>query len=578
MNNLYTGERNFQMLISMLKAFEIKNVIASPGTTNVAFVASIQGDPFFKIYSAPDERSAAYMACGFAAEKNEPVVLTCTGATASRNYLSGLTEAFYRKLPIIAVTSAQHPGYIGQLAPQAIDRSSVQNDIAVLSVQIPPISSYEDEWYCNLKLNQALQEIKKGPVHINIVAELCNDFNVKKLPETRIIRRIERDEKYPELDNRKVAVFVGNHLVFSPKLEEAVDRFCEIYNAVVFCDHTSNYHGKYSIQFNLISDQIEFKSQINQIDVLIDIGEVSGAYMSLNPNEVWRIDRNGLIQDRFKKLKYVFNMDEIDFFEHYSKKDYSMTIDYYKKCKALYDSIYKSIPELPFSNIWIAKTMASMLPENCNLHLGILNTLRSWNFFEISKTINCFCNTGGFGIDGPLSTLLGCSIANPQKINYCFLGDLAFFYDMNSLGNHNVGNNIRILLINNGVGVEFRNYNHLAYQFGEAANEFIAAAGHYGKKSRCLVKHYAEDLGFEYLSADGKEAFLQQVDKFVSQERTEKPILFEVFTDEKDESDALKIMNHIIVDVPSVSEIAKSFAKDLLGQKGIDTVKRIIGR
>ena len=53
-----------------------------------------------------------------------------------------------------------------------------------------------------------------------------------------------------------------------------------------------------------------------------------------------------------QKLKYVFNMNEIDFFEHYSKKDNSMTIDYYKKCKALYDSIYKSIPELPFSNTY----------------------------------------------------------------------------------------------------------------------------------------------------------------------------------------------------------------------------------
>ena len=65
-------------------------------------------------------------------------------------------------------------------------------------------------------------------------------------------------------------------------------------------------------------------------------------------------------------------------------------------------------------------------------------------------------NTGGFGIDGSLSTIIGAALANKEIIHYCVLGDLAFFYDMNALGNHNVGNNVRILLVNNGRGTEFR--------------------------------------------------------------------------------------------------------------------------
>ena len=77
------------------------------------------------------------MACGLAAESGEVVALSCTGATASRNYIPGLTEAFYRKLPILAITSTQHTGRIGQLKPQVIDRSVIQKDIAVLSVYIP---------------------------------------------------------------------------------------------------------------------------------------------------------------------------------------------------------------------------------------------------------------------------------------------------------------------------------------------------------------------------------------------------------------------------------------------------------
>ena len=98
--NYYTAERNVQIIISLLKANGIKRVVASPGTTNMTFIGSIQQDPFFEIFSSVDERSAAYLACGMAAETNEPVVLSCTGATASRNYMPGLTEAFYRKLPV----------------------------------------------------------------------------------------------------------------------------------------------------------------------------------------------------------------------------------------------------------------------------------------------------------------------------------------------------------------------------------------------------------------------------------------------------------------------------------------------
>ena len=96
----YSVEENVQLLVAHLKAHNIKKVIASPGTQHMAFLGSIQFDGSFEIYSCVDERSAAYMACGMAAESGKPVVLSCTGATASRNYMPGLTEAFYNKIPI----------------------------------------------------------------------------------------------------------------------------------------------------------------------------------------------------------------------------------------------------------------------------------------------------------------------------------------------------------------------------------------------------------------------------------------------------------------------------------------------
>lgn len=117
-----------------MKAHGVKKVIASPGNTNISFVGSIQDDPYFQVYSCVDERSAAYMACGLAEESGEPVALSCTGATAARNYPSGLTEAYYRKLPILAITSSQPLGRVGQLFPQFTDRNVLFNDIATMSI------------------------------------------------------------------------------------------------------------------------------------------------------------------------------------------------------------------------------------------------------------------------------------------------------------------------------------------------------------------------------------------------------------------------------------------------------------
>ena len=93
--------------MALIKAHNIKRAIVSPGSTNISFAASLMYDSDIEVYSAVDERSAAYMACGLAASTGEPVIISCTGATAARNYVPGLTEAFYRHLPILAVTSSQ---------------------------------------------------------------------------------------------------------------------------------------------------------------------------------------------------------------------------------------------------------------------------------------------------------------------------------------------------------------------------------------------------------------------------------------------------------------------------------------
>lgn len=243
------------------------------------------------------------------------------------------------------------------------------------------------------------------------------------------------------------------------------------------------------------------------------------------------------------------------------------------------EAMKEKMPELPFSNIWMAQHMVDKLPKDCELHLGIYHSLRSWNFFKLPEGIHAKCNVGGFGIDGGVSTMMGASFAHPDKLFVGIFGDLAFFYDMNVVGNRHVGNNVRLLLINNGKGNEFRNYNHPCYFLGEEADRYIAAAGHYGNKSHRLVKDYATDLGYEYLSASNKDEFNMVVDRFLIPNLTDKPMLLEVFTETNDESYALEQILNILVDSKQkIKRAIKNTAKEILGDNGISFIKKAMKR
>ena len=574
----YTTERNNQIVIELLKYHGIKKIIVSPGATNVSFVASIQNDSFFELYSSVDERSAAYIACGLAEESGEAVALSCTGATASRNYFPGLTEAYYRKLPILAITSTMPIDRIGHNIPQMIDRTNVTNDIAKGSYYIPMVDHDDDEWKCTVAVNEAILELSHhgdGPVHMNVETRQSGTFDVSRIDYVQPIDRIESIDcmdGVPNLDKKKIAIFVGAHSKWSDELLAAVDRFCRCYNAIVIGDHTSNYKGAYFVPSSLVTNQRNKKEIFQKIDLMIHLGNVSGSYLSISPKEVWRVCTDGKLCDTFRKLRYVFEMEEVEFFEQLTIGKEEQDTTWFKLWRDEYNSLRNNIHDIPFSNVWIAKQLSMSLPENSILHLGILNSLRSWNYFEIPKTVFAYSNTGGFGIDGIMSSALGASLATNNMV-FCILGDLAFFYDMNSLGNRILRENLRIMIINNGHGQEFLTYGHRASQFGNVTEKYIAAAGHYGNKSRTLIKHYAEDLGFKYISADSEESFEEVYKQFVTSNYIGAPIIFEIFTNDEDEREATRLITGINGE-PNNSN--KGLARQILGEKGVKALKGLL--
>jgi 2-succinyl-5-enolpyruvyl-6-hydroxy-3-cyclohexene-1-carboxylate synthase len=561
----FTNEKNALILLSHLKQAGIRYIIASPGNTNSAFIGSAQNDPYFKIISVVDERSAAYVAVGYCSKLNEPVVISCTGATASRNYMPALTEAFYRKLPILAVTSSQRLSRAGHLHAQFIDRTQVPKDVVKSSHVLPIVKDQDDYWHCEIESNRALAHVlcaDKGPVHINLPTTFEKPFNTNSIPVAKYIKVIDCNKDYPCIKG-KIAIFIGSISYLNDEVTKKIENFSKKYKAPVFVDHTSNYRGLNAINLSLLGAQDKINKSFYQPDVMIHIGEITGDYYTLNfgGRETWRVSLDGQIIDTFKSLKYVFKSSLIEFFSIYTTKSSNDNSgDYLNLVKEAVDNIHHSTPDLPFSNMSIAKYLCKELTGRWNVHLAILNSLRVWNFFQVSDYIKISSNVGGFGIDGPLSTAMGEASAMPEVPHLTVVGDLAFFYDINILGNKNIPNNMCIILINNGEGFEFKQFNHHAAMFGQSVESFISASGHNGQKSKSLIKGFAESLNFDYFSASDSDEFKAVFTTFVETHDQRKTII-ECFVDSSCENEALKLISNISSDK---GYIAKKAMKNIV--------------
>lgn len=585
----YTDARNAQLVIALLKEYGIRNIIASPGTTNVPFVYSVQNDSFFNIYSAIDERSAAYMACGLAAESGEPVVLSCTGATASRDYMPGLTEAFYRKLPVLALTSMHFTEDIGNLSTQILDRSVIPNDIARYHTSLEMIENERMAKDEELRINIALSELTRdggGPVAVQLITDGNYTFSATSLPKVNRINRFlpEKISEWPELpDNAKIAVLLGVHRTFSATESEMLEHFVETHDAVVFSDISSGYHGKFAFGSALACIQLQnnpIRSAFEP-DLVIHVGEMTGDYNTMGfltglNCPVWRVSLDGEFRQHFARLENVFQCSIEFFFSHYASNKY-VESGYRTKWENYDIQLRKRMPEFPFSNIWMAQQLHSMIPAGSIVHPAILSSLSSWDYFPLSKDVRSSANVGGFGIDGCTSTLIGASLSS-HELCFCITGDLAFFYDMNSLGCREIGPNLRILLINNGLGMTFKLSNHVGSQIGPSANIFIAAEGHNAAAksvtgNQSPARAWAESLGFKYLSASSKEEFNAAKDIFTSKD-SEAPILFECFTHEEDERTARDLIDSIDSRTDSKTQLKKTIKK-VLPKSVIDSLKSL---
>ena len=74
-----------------------------------------------------DVRTAVYVAVGITAQNNKPVIVCVRGSNASRSAFAGLTEAFYRQLPVVLLTFGKLVDYSRELADVVANHFVIQS-------------------------------------------------------------------------------------------------------------------------------------------------------------------------------------------------------------------------------------------------------------------------------------------------------------------------------------------------------------------------------------------------------------------------------------------------------------------
>ncbi|MBI4126516.1 MAG: 2-succinyl-5-enolpyruvyl-6-hydroxy-3-cyclohexene-1-carboxylate synthase, partial [Deltaproteobacteria bacterium] len=114
-----------EQVLEVLAACGVADICLCPGGRNSPFVTVLGKSQGFRLFTFPEERTAAFFALGRARATKRPVAVMTTSGTAVAELLPATIEAFYSGVPLVLVTADRPKSYRGTGAPQAIEQSDL---------------------------------------------------------------------------------------------------------------------------------------------------------------------------------------------------------------------------------------------------------------------------------------------------------------------------------------------------------------------------------------------------------------------------------------------------------------------
>ncbi|MFW5706297.1 MAG: 2-succinyl-5-enolpyruvyl-6-hydroxy-3-cyclohexene-1-carboxylic-acid synthase [Bacteroidota bacterium] len=513
----------------------IERVIISPGSRNAPLILAFTALHKMECISITDERSAGYYALGMAMESGKPVGLICTSGTAMVNYAPALAEAYYMRIPLLALTADRPTEWIDQNDGQTVRQTGFFGNIIKGSFQLPVETDNDDDlWYLRRTMSEALNLATdgiQGPVHVNIPLRepLYEPLpQVKDLPPVivptpykKILPQVEIEKLKNDWQKAKQRLVICGMDHQPGQSNVSLQKIADQKQAVVFSENLANRHIEGAIESPdtfIASLDKEQKKQFRP-DLLVTCG---GAVLSKKtkqylrshkPIQHWHIEENCGITDTYQSLTRVISMKPETFFAHMSETIPSGDeyVAFAANCRGTLSQKHKSfLQSTSFSDLMAYDIILDSLPGNCNLHLANSTPVRYAQLFPTKADVKYFSNRGTSGIDGCISTAAGAAMAS-DRLNIAIAGDLAFIYDSNAMWNASFPENLRIIVVDNAGGNIFKLID---------TSPVIDPVRHFFETPNSVkIDKLCEAYGLEYYFASHEQALRENLRSFFKPNR-----------------------------------------------------------
>lgn len=477
-----SNKTGVQILVEQCVAHGMEHVVCSPGSRNAPIVIALDEHPKVSCYVIHDERSAAFFAIGLAQKLSKPVGIVCTSGSAALNYYPAVAEAYYQCVPLVVLTADRPAEWIDQGDGQTIVQKNVFNGHVRYEAQFSEKIGHPDEqWYMEREIATAFSEgatVWRGPVHFNIAlneplygtAEI-DPVRARKIELVRGVFHFSpgnMDDCIRSMRLPRKMVICGQ-LNPDPALLEQLKVFANDSSVAILVENTSNLVDHKFIHcidrtLNAISEE---EMEQYAPDLLITIGgaviskKIKSFIRKYKPKEHWKIGFEFPYMDTYQCLSRSFQTEPAIFFREMNNLSYERSVSLFgakwkQKDFLVQDKMGEFFSKVEYSDVKVFETVLDYLPEEANLHMANSSVVRYCQLFDPIRSVTYYSNRGTSGIDGSTSTACGSAAADKSHVHVVITGDVSFFYDSNALWNNYLGENLRIILINNAGGGIFR--------------------------------------------------------------------------------------------------------------------------
>ena len=479
---------------------------------------------------------------GMTLQDHKPVAVICTSGSAAMNFYPAVAEAFYQKLPLIAITADRPLELIDQGVGQTVRQQGVYGEHVVAEANL--LREPGDELtrsFNQRKINEVMIASVNGPVHINVPFDepLYNEIT-DPADKIQVIRHVPSEPSIPEISpfaeiwnrSKRILVLAG-HMRPNRRLVLAMDTLNKKSPFLVFTETVSNLPLPNAIStidrvVNTIDDD---EKGILQPDLVISMGGeivskmIKQFLVGYPAAQHWHLSDTGEVRDTFRQLSGVIRSDAAAFFEALTDTAESGDAHYRNhwlgKAAAKRVAHEKYMLQVPDSDLAVFDAIFRNLPDDCVLHSANSASIRYAQLFEHPHSLMHYTNRGTSGIDGCTSTAVGHAL-NTESSVVLLTGDIAFLYDSNGFWNDRLPVNLRIVVINNGGGNIFR---IIKGPNGQEEFERFQETTH-----NLNLKAVADIYSIDYQVCNGLTELVGKLPEFFDTSHSQAPAILEVRT------------------------------------------------